>query len=52
LNHKVGDYINTGDTLATLYVRNEDIDTKILDDIFVIGDELKQIEPLIYGIVK
>jgi pyrimidine-nucleoside phosphorylase len=52
LNHKVGDYINTGDTLATLYVRSGDIDTKALDDIFVIEDRLKQIEPLIYGIIE
>lgn len=52
LSHKVGDYIKEGEDLAVLYVRNSDIDTKSLDNVFTIEDNQKEIEPLIYEIVK
>ncbi|MDD4644150.1 MAG: thymidine phosphorylase [Bacilli bacterium] len=52
LNHNCGDYVNKGESLATLYVRNEDIDTKLLDDIFIIEKNSKKLEPLIYDIIK
>lgn len=52
LNHNCGDYVNKGESLATLYVRNEDIDTKLLDDIFIIEKNSKKLEPLIYDITK
>jgi pyrimidine-nucleoside phosphorylase len=52
LEHSVGDFVEDGDVLASLYVRNYDIDTKSLDDIFLIEDDLKEKEPLIYGVVK
>jgi pyrimidine-nucleoside phosphorylase len=52
LEHTVGDYVNIGDTIASLYVRNENIDTKSLGNIFLIEDNKKEKDPLIYGIVK
>jgi pyrimidine-nucleoside phosphorylase len=52
LEHSIGDYVDVGDVLANLYVRDYDIDTKALDNIFLIEDDLKEKEPLIYGVVK
>jgi pyrimidine-nucleoside phosphorylase len=52
LKHKQGEYVNEGDVIADLYVRDEAIDVTPLNDIFVIENEIKPINPLIYGIVK
>jgi pyrimidine-nucleoside phosphorylase len=52
LEHSVGDYVNEGDTLLNLYVREYDIAIKELNNIFIIEDNLKEKEPLIYGVVK
>ncbi|MFA5407944.1 MAG: thymidine phosphorylase, partial [Bacilli bacterium] len=52
LQHKQGDYIKEGDVLATLYVRDNSINIKLLDSIFTIEETPKELEPLIYGIVK
>ena len=52
LQHQIGDYINEGDILATLYIRSEEIDATPLNDIFIIEETLKELKPLIYGIVR
>lgn len=52
LNHKPGDLVNIGDTLATLYINNDNIDMKPLDEIFTIEAEPKELKPLIYEIIK
>lgn len=52
LNHKLGDYVNKDEVIATLYVKDENIDLTPLDGIFTIGDNKIELEPLIYNIVK
>ncbi len=52
LNCSCGDYVNEGDVIATLYVRNENLNIQPLDEVFVIEDNLNQKEQLIYGVVK
>lgn len=52
LEHKQGEHVNVGDIIATIYTNNMELDLKPLNDIFVIEEEPKEIEPLIYGIVK
>ena len=52
LNKKIGDYVYPGDSLATIYIKNEDVDTSPLDDIFIIEEEEKEKDPLLYDIVK
>lgn len=52
LEHKQGEYVNMGDVIATVYTNNIELDLNALDEIFVIEEEPKEIEPLIYGIVK
>lgn len=52
LQRKQGDYVRKGDVIATIYVRDESLSLKPLDNIFNIEETKKEIEPLIYGIVK
>ena len=52
LNKKIGDYVYPGDSLATIYIKNEDVDTSPLDDIFIIEEDEKEKDPLLYDIVK
>jgi pyrimidine-nucleoside phosphorylase len=52
LKQKPGDYINEGDVLATLYINNDNVDMKPLNDIFTIEDIPRELKPLIYGIIK
>ena len=52
LNKKIGDYVYPGDSLATIYIKNEDVDTSPLDDIFIIEEDEKEKAPLLYDIVK
>ncbi|MDD2203107.1 MAG: thymidine phosphorylase [Bacilli bacterium] len=52
LQHKKGDYVKEGDILATVYVRDENISLEALNNIFIIEEEQKELEPIIYGVVK
>lgn len=52
LNCDLGSYVNQGDTLATLYVRNNDVDMSQLNEIFIIEDNKSVLEPLIYEVIK
>ena len=48
----IGDYVNEDDILAKVYVSSKIIDYNEVLNAFTIEDELKNIEPLIYGVIK
>jgi pyrimidine-nucleoside phosphorylase len=52
LNKTIGDFVEIGDTIATIYISGSNVDLTKLDDIFTIEENLKAKEPLIFGIVK
>ena len=48
----IGDYVNIGDVLAKAYVTKKIIDFNEVLNAFTIEEELKKVEPLIYGVIK
>lgn len=52
LKHKPGDYVYEGDVLAVLYINNDNIDVTPLNNIFVIEENVRELKPLIYGVIK
>jgi pyrimidine-nucleoside phosphorylase len=48
----VGDFVNTGDVIAKIYIRNKILMSDEVLDAFIIEDALKQREPLVLGIIK
>ena len=48
----IGEYVNVGDTLAKAYVGNKSINYNEIEQAFIIDDEKKEKEAIIYGIIK
>ena len=53
LHKKIGDYVNQGEVLATLYIKDKGVEeaTLLIKDAFVLGDE-KRVLPLIKKTIK
>ena len=52
LSKKVGDYVNVNDELLKIYINDKHADINEIIDCFVISDELINLDPLIYEIIK
>ncbi|RXJ03839.1 pyrimidine-nucleoside phosphorylase [Anaerobacillus alkaliphilus] len=54
LRKKVGDFVNTGETLVTIHTNEENVAevTKIINDSYTIASERVEIPPLIYKEIK
>ena len=52
LSKKIGDYVNINEELLKVYLNNVDIDINDILDCYIIEDEMKEIEPLIYEVIK
>ena len=48
----IGDYVNTGDVIANLYVGSKSIEINEMVSAFKIDDKKKEKEPIIYGIIR
>lgn len=48
----IGDYVNTGDVIANLYVGSKSIEINEIISAFNIEDKKKEKEPIIYGIIR
>lgn len=46
-----GQYINEGEVLATIYYNSDLIDLSTLDKAFIIENDKKELEPLIYSVI-
>ncbi len=49
---KVGDYVNVNEELLRLYINEKTIDITELLSCFVIDNQLRETQPVIYGIIK
>lgn len=52
LNKKVGDYVNVGDELLTVYLNEKDVKLEDILNCYEIDEERKEPLPLIYEIIK
>lgn len=52
ITKNIGDFVNSGDVIAKVYVGNKEIDYKEVENAFEIDIEKKDKEPIIYGIIK
>jgi pyrimidine-nucleoside phosphorylase len=52
LSKKVGDYVNANEELLRLYINEKTIDIPELLSCFVIEKQLREPQPVIYGIIK
>ena len=52
LNKKIGDYVNIEDELLKIYIKDKQVDINEILSCFKIEDNLKEIKPLIYEIIK
>lgn len=52
LRKKVGDFVNKGETLATVYYNEKEVDEKTVRECFEISLEKKDAEPIIYKLLK
>lgn len=50
--HNIGEYVNIGDVIARIYMTSKEIDTYSVNKAFIIENEKKIKEPIIYGIIK
>ena len=52
ITKNIGEFVNTGDLIAKVYVGNKKIDYNAVVTAFEIDSEKKEKEPIIYGIIK
>lgn len=52
LNKKVGDFVETNEDLLYVYLDDKDVSINEISSCYIIEDELKPKEPLIYEIIK
>ena len=52
LSKKIGDFVNDGEELLKIYIKDKDFNINDCLDCFKIDSDLKKKEPLIYEIIK
>jgi pyrimidine-nucleoside phosphorylase len=52
LTKNIGDYVKVDDAIAKVYISNKEIDTNEVIEAYIIESIKKDIEPLVYEIIK